>query len=159
MKVVQLCPTEKVSWDLLGFSLLQGNLSNPGIKSRSPALQSDSLPTELQGSPVSGRDSKGCRGINLCFGVRQTWDHLSLFWKMERHLHRPQCFLLYLFIFGCARSSLLCTRLSLVVASGSCCLDGVRGLLLAVASLVVVHGLQGTWAQEFQLTGCRVWAQ
>ena len=78
----------------------------------------------------------------------QTWDHLSLFsWKMGRHLHRPQCFLLNVCIFGCARSSLLCARLSLLVASGSYSLDGVCGLLIAVASLVVVHGLRGTWAQ------------
>ena len=35
----------------------------------------------------------------------------------------------------------------------------ICGLLTAGASLVVVHGLQGTWAQQFQLTGYRVWAQ
>ena len=29
-----------------------GNFPNPGIKSRSPALQADSLPTELQGKPI-----------------------------------------------------------------------------------------------------------
>ena len=28
-----------------------GDLPNPGIKTRSPALQADSLPTELQGKP------------------------------------------------------------------------------------------------------------
>ena len=32
-------------------SLLQGNLPNPRIKSRSPTLQADSLPTEPQGKP------------------------------------------------------------------------------------------------------------
>ena len=31
--------------------LLQGNLPNPGIEPRSPALQVDSLPTELSGKP------------------------------------------------------------------------------------------------------------
>ena len=31
--------------------LLQGNLSNPGIKPRSPGLQADSLPAEQKGSP------------------------------------------------------------------------------------------------------------
>ena len=30
-----------------------GDLSNPGIEPRSPALQSDSLPTELQGKPAN----------------------------------------------------------------------------------------------------------
>ena len=33
------------------LSLLQGNLPNPGIKPRSPALQADSLPAEPQGEP------------------------------------------------------------------------------------------------------------
>ena len=33
------------------LSLLQGNLSNPGIQPRSPALQVDSLPAESQGKP------------------------------------------------------------------------------------------------------------
>ena len=31
--------------------LLQGNLPNPGMKSTCPALQADSLPSSLQGSP------------------------------------------------------------------------------------------------------------
>ena len=29
-----------------------GNLPNPGIEPRSPALQADSLPTELSGKPL-----------------------------------------------------------------------------------------------------------
>ena len=33
------------------FSLLQGNLPNPGIEPRSPALQVDSLPAKSQGKP------------------------------------------------------------------------------------------------------------
>ena len=33
------------------LSLLQGNLHNPGIEPRSPALQADSLPAEPQGKP------------------------------------------------------------------------------------------------------------
>ena len=31
-----------------------GHLPNPGIEPRSPALQADSLPTELQGKPRDG---------------------------------------------------------------------------------------------------------
>ena len=34
------------------LSLLQGNLLNPGIEPGSPALQVDSLPTELSGKPI-----------------------------------------------------------------------------------------------------------
>ena len=33
------------------LSLLQGDLPNPGVKPRSPALQVDSLPAEPQGKP------------------------------------------------------------------------------------------------------------
>ena len=34
---------------------LQGDLPNPGIKPRSPALQAGSLPTELPGKPVNDK--------------------------------------------------------------------------------------------------------
>ena len=34
-----------------GFFFLHGGLPNPGIEPRSPALQVDSLLTELQGNP------------------------------------------------------------------------------------------------------------
>ena len=37
-------------WSGLPF-LSPGDLSNPGIELRSPGLQADSLPTELQGKP------------------------------------------------------------------------------------------------------------
>ena len=37
------------------LSLLQGNLPNPGIEPRSPALQADSLPAEPQGKPKNTR--------------------------------------------------------------------------------------------------------
>ena len=37
-------------WSGLSFPS-PGDLSNPGIEPRSPALQADSLPTELQGKP------------------------------------------------------------------------------------------------------------
>ena len=40
------------------LSLLQGDLPNPGIEPRSPALQADSLPAELSGSPN--------RNVNFC---------------------------------------------------------------------------------------------
>ena len=34
-----------------GHALLQGNLPNPGVELRSPALQADSLPSEPPGKP------------------------------------------------------------------------------------------------------------
>ena len=60
MKVTWLCPTLwphglYSSWSSPGqntgggsLSFLQGNLPNPGIEPRSPAMQVDSLPTEPQ---------------------------------------------------------------------------------------------------------------
>ena len=38
-------------WSGLPFPS-QGDLPNPGIEPGSPALQADSLPTELQGKPI-----------------------------------------------------------------------------------------------------------
>ena len=35
------------------LSFIQGNVPDPGIKARSPALQADSLPAELSGKPKS----------------------------------------------------------------------------------------------------------
>ena len=63
VKVAQLCPT---LWDPMDYrvhGILQarilegvafpssGDLLNPGIEPRSPALQADSLPAEPQGKP------------------------------------------------------------------------------------------------------------
>ena len=52
-----------------------GDLSNPGIEPRSPALQSDSLPTELQGKPANhkanvqarlqGSEGRVCQQVEL----------------------------------------------------------------------------------------------
>ena len=39
------------------LSLLQGNLPNPGIEPRSPAMQEDSLPAEPQGKPPNSGQS------------------------------------------------------------------------------------------------------
>ena len=45
------------------FSLLQGNLPNPGFEPRSPALQADSLPAELS-DPIKMQDiACVCRGL------------------------------------------------------------------------------------------------
>ena len=57
-------------------------------------------------------------------------------------------YFIYLFIFGCCGSSLLC-RLSLVVASGV----AVQKLLIAVASLVAEYGLQEHRLQQLQHVG------
>ena len=54
--------------------------------------------------------------------------------------HTISFFKEYLFIFGCAGSSLL-LRLSLVVVGGGCSL-AMRRLLIALDSLIAEHGLQ-----------------
>ena len=61
--VTKLCPTLATPWIIacqpplsIGFSWSglpfpsPGDLPNPGIEPKSPELQADSLPTELQGS-------------------------------------------------------------------------------------------------------------
>ena len=68
MKVTQSCPTLATPWTVarevplsMGFSRQEycsglpfpspGDLPDPGIEPMSPALQADSLPTELGGKP------------------------------------------------------------------------------------------------------------
>ena len=72
VKVTQSCPTlcnPMVAWNSLGQntgvgshwsgSPSPGDLPNPGIEPRSPALQADSLPTEPQRKPnIDPRDPK-----------------------------------------------------------------------------------------------------
>ena len=70
--VVKSCPTLATPWTIalqaplsMGFSRQEywsglsfpspRDLPNPGIKPRSPSLQADSLPTELQGKPHKSR--------------------------------------------------------------------------------------------------------
>ena len=61
-----LCPSDfsrQGYWSGLPFPS-PGDLPNPGIEPGSPALQADSLPTELQGKPEV---SKGlCKILSLC---------------------------------------------------------------------------------------------
>ena len=61
-------PGSSCPWDFPGkntgvdsLSLLQGDLLDPGIKPRFPALQVDSLPAEPQGEPTSTTDLPLCR--------------------------------------------------------------------------------------------------
>ena len=42
------------------------DLPNPGIEPGSPALQADSLPTELSGKPVRKAFDKRCNGTETC---------------------------------------------------------------------------------------------
>ena len=50
------------------FSLLQGNLPNPGIEPRSPTLQADSLPAQPQGKPKN----TGVGRLSLLQGIIPT---------------------------------------------------------------------------------------
>ena len=64
MKVAQSCPTLCDPMDYTFHGIFQARMlewiafPNPGIEPRSPALQVDSLPAELQGEPTNtGRGS------------------------------------------------------------------------------------------------------
>ena len=48
-----------------GLALLQGNLPNPGVRLRSPALQVDSLPSEPPGKPKN----PGVGSLSLLQGI------------------------------------------------------------------------------------------
>ena len=84
VKVIQLCPTLCNSMDYTVHGILQARMlewvafslsrasPNPGSKPRSPALQADSLPAELQGTPKTYGDWEEMgvqRGINWDIGV------------------------------------------------------------------------------------------
>ena len=67
---------------------------------------------------------------------------------------------IYLFIFGCAGSLLLCRLSSHCIEWGQSPVE-VRGLLIEVASLIVEHSLQGTKASvvvAHGLNSCSFWA-
>ena len=70
--VTKLCPTLATPWTIacqaplsMGFSRMEywsglpfpspGDLPNPGIEPRSPALQADSLPMSYKGRSIHGR--------------------------------------------------------------------------------------------------------
>ena len=62
MKVAQLCltlcdPGQNTGVDSLSPS--PGDLPNPGMEPRSPALHTDSLPAEPQGKEKKGKEKKG----------------------------------------------------------------------------------------------------
>ena len=56
-----LCPWDFPSKDagVVCHFFLQGDLPNPGIEPRSPALQADSLPIELPGKPLHDKKHLG----------------------------------------------------------------------------------------------------
>ena len=72
------------------------------------------------------------------------------------------CFLIVLFIYLAVLGLCCCVGLSLVAASGDCCLIAVHGFLILVASLITEHGLQSiwtsvvssTWVSEHGLSSC-----
>ena len=82
--VAKSCPTLATPWTIacqaplsMGFSRQEcwrglpfpspGNLPDPGIKPRSPALQADSLPPELRAKPRGrGAEPRCFRNLSLC---------------------------------------------------------------------------------------------
>ena len=62
------------------------------------------------------------------------------------------CFYFILFLYGCAGSH-SCVSFSLVAECRGCPLVAMYRQLLAVASLVAEHGLQGTWVSAAAAPG------
>ena len=73
VKVAQSCPTPCNPMDYTVHGMLQarilewvafpGDLPNPGIKPRSPALQEDSLPAQPQGKPLRLNNRRQCSPV------------------------------------------------------------------------------------------------
>ena len=59
-----------------GSSQSRNQSSNPGIKPRPPALQADSLPAELPGKPLGGRE--------LSKDLQNKWQPVATTWKYEK---------------------------------------------------------------------------
>ena len=57
-----------------------GDLPNPGVEPRSPALQADSLPSELPGKP------KGAADLRLSFGLTLPVFPQGLTWSIQRYV-------------------------------------------------------------------------
>ena len=76
-------PSMEFSWQEYQTGLpfySPGNLPDPGIKPRSPALQADALPSEPPGKPLFGEimsiiqsysEVTGCQDFNVCISGRQ----------------------------------------------------------------------------------------
>ena len=58
------------------FAVPPGDLQNPGIEPRSPALQVDSLPSELPGKPIRPSNSVP---RNIFQRIENTWPHKKLY--------------------------------------------------------------------------------
>ena len=89
-----------------------GDLPNPGIKPRSPALQADSLPTELRGKPIfsltkrksnqlthqtenksTGLDSPGVQQwLRFTLGFLGNTLPIQIFGKSTTHMGKLPCF-------------------------------------------------------------------
>ena len=97
-----------LEWVAFPFS---GNLANPEIKPRSPALQADSLPAEPQGKPKNtgegnlsllqwifptqelNRGLLHCRWIQLSYQGSLLWQEISIQLDSETNgFPRPFCF-------------------------------------------------------------------
>ena len=93
VQVAQWCPTLCNPMDCTVHGILQarilepfpspGDLPNPGIKPRSPALQAYSLPAEPQGKPIQSDWQKTQTGQSELFNVMVRLVNFS--WQREKH--------------------------------------------------------------------------
>lgn len=69
-------------WSRLPFPS-PGDLPNPGIEPRSPALQADSLPSELPGQPRLGTQEKEGISVSICHSqCEEMWKTKSLLTRL-----------------------------------------------------------------------------
>ena len=90
-------------------ALLQGNLPNPGIEPRSPALQADSLPSEPPRKPKN----TGVGSLSLLQGNFPTWE------SNQDLLHCRQ--ILYQLSYQGSPPHKLCNLILIVTLQGRCC--------------------------------------
>ena len=76
-------------WSGLPF-LSPGDLPNPGIKPRSPALQVDSLPTSYEGSPSSSLETLKKEIMGFLYSLNfLCWLSEALFNKRKEYMNDP----------------------------------------------------------------------
>ena len=145
VKVAQSCPTLCDPMDYIAHGILQArilewvacpfsrDLSNPGIEPRSPTLQVDSLQGEPQGKPKNS----GVGSLSLLQWVFLQWRLLhcrQILYQLSCEGSPDMC------VFGAVLGLHRYTQVFSSCGEWGYSLVAVRGLPIAMASLVAEHG-------------------